>query len=77
MQKRQVGERLALCAKAKIYGYDQEYSGPVVQSVAFLNGEVRVHYSYGKGLNLNNEDELIGFKIVAKDKIYKCAKGRI
>lgn len=76
-QKMQIGQRLALCAEVKTYGFDMECSGPLIQSVAFLNGEVRVHYSHAEGLNFNNKDELIGFEIAGENKIYLKAKSRI
>ena len=49
--KRPIGERLALAARAKIYGEIIVWSGPVFRRVEFKDGEAIVHFDHvGSGL---------------------------
>jgi len=55
--KKTVGERLALCARALVYGEKIEWSGPVCTSAMFESKEKRVKLSFshiGSGLVLRN-----------------------
>lgn len=76
-QKKQIGERLALCAEVNTYGFDKEFSGPEVQRIDYTDGIASVYFTHAEGLNSNNDDELRGFELAGKNKIYKEAKAKI
>jgi len=49
-QKRQAGERLALAARALVYGEKIEYSGPLFESASRQGDEVVVRFKHAAGL---------------------------
>ncbi len=75
--KLDVGHRLALAARADVYGEEIEFSGPMYESMEVADGEIRVSFSHAKdGLKIgsnpvrNKDDEvkppldhLVGFEI--------------
>ena len=76
--KKPVGERLALWALAKDYGYeDLIFSGPVFESVAFQDGKAIVSFDHvGSGL-LCTDKELKHFEIAGEDNKYYSANAKI
>jgi len=70
--KKTVGERLALCARALVYGEKIECSGPVCASAVFEAKEKRIKLSFshiGKGLVLRNSPSRY-FEVRSEGKEY-------
>jgi sialate O-acetylesterase len=75
--KRPVGERLALAARAIAYGEKLEYSGPLYESITVKGHEAVVKFSHeGSGLAAP-AGELHGFTIAGVDKVFRPAKAVI
>ena len=71
--KRPVGERLALCARAIAYGEKIEYSGPFYDKMKVDGNKIIINFTHiGKGLQAKG-DVLRGFKIAGADGVF--AKG--
>ena len=63
--KKPVGQRLALAARALAYGEKIEYSGPLFQSARFEGGKAIVTFTHiGSGLEMKG-DKLTGFTLSA------------
>ncbi len=77
-KKKPVGDRLALWALAKDYGYtDLVYSGPIYKSVDFINGKALVSFDHaGSGLYCPDND-IKHFEIAGQDGKYVPAKAKI
>ena len=65
--KREVGRRLSLIALNKVYGFDNEYSGPVYKSYKIDGSKIIITFDFANGLNSNSEDKLKGFAIAGSD----------
>jgi len=78
LDKKSVGERLALAAEALAYGKkDLVYSGPLFKSVSAEQGKLYVDFdSIGSGLERHGS-KLGGFEIAGADGVYKSAKAKI
>ena len=64
LNKRTVGERLALAARALAYGEKIEYSGPLPERATRSDGAVRVSFLHvGTGLATTDGGELKGFEL--------------
>ncbi len=75
--KRSVGERLALAARATVFGEDIVYSGPIYKSSKAKNGEIRIKFDHvGSGLASRGGD-LRGFVIAGEDGKFAPAQARI
>ena len=77
VNKRPVGERLALIALHQIH--DQrtlEWSGPVVQSVQTEGAAIRVKFSHAAGLALRSAAPT-GFEVAGGDKVFHAATAQI
>ncbi len=68
--KKQVGERLARLALARVYGVEIEYSGPIVDAVDFSDGSARVSFVHGEGLEFRGEDASALFELAGVDGEY-------
>lgn len=68
-QKEPVGKRLALAARAVVYGESITWSGPVVRKVEFRGDQAIVHFgSTGRGLRpLGDATGLVGFTLAGAD----------
>ncbi len=77
-KKKEVGDRLALWALNKDYGYtDLVHSGPIYKSVRFNKGRALVSFDHaGSGLYCP-DDEIKYFEIAGSDGNYYPAKSRI
>lgn len=77
-RKKPVGDRLALWALAKDYGFKElVYSGPIYRNVNFKNKKAVVTFDYiGSGL-FSNDKELTDFEIAGENKKYVPAKAYI
>jgi sialate O-acetylesterase len=76
-RKREVGERLALAAKAIAYGQDVLDSGPTYEKLSIDGDKAIVHFkNVGKGLVAPGA-ELLGFSIAGEDKKFYNASAKI
>jgi sialate O-acetylesterase len=76
-EKKVVGERLALAARAVAYGETIEYSGPLFESLEVEGSKALLKFAHvGPGL-VAPGGELKGFTIAGIDKKYYPAKARI
>ncbi len=48
--KQEIGRRLALTARALVYGERIEYSGPIYESMQVLGSEIRIKFTHADGL---------------------------
>ncbi|MDO9255504.1 MAG: sialate O-acetylesterase [Bacteroidales bacterium] len=78
--KLDVGKRLALCAKAKTYGEDVIFSGPVYESASVEEGKMRIKFkpeTTGTGLKTNNGSAPVHFTIAGSNKTFYPATAEI
>lgn len=75
--KKTIGERLALLARAKVYGEDIEYSGPIFQGMQVEGNKIILTFDHiGRGLTVKG-DILKGFRICGSNKLFIDAKAEI
>jgi len=75
--KRDVGRRLALYARARAYGEDVVYSGPLFQKMQTENGQIRLIFQHtGAGL-MAKGGELKGFAIAGENRKFVWADAMI
>lgn len=79
LNKRSVGERLALQAESLVYrNYNLVSSGPLLHSLESNGHQLTLTFLYtGTGLIAKGTDELRYFSIAGKDKVFVWAKARI
>jgi sialate O-acetylesterase len=79
LNKKDVGERLALAARKLVYGEDKLVaSGPLFQSANIDGNKIRIRFSNtGSGLIAKDDDELYYFAIAGADKKFVWAKATI
>ena len=70
VNKKPIGERLALLALADTYNKSIVSSGPLFQKVDFLNQTAKVHFQNGRGLKTSDNAKLRGFEIAGEDGVY-------
>lgn len=76
--KKPVGERLALFARAKTYGEEIVYSGPIFEKVSFEGEKARISFSHrGSGLKSLDGEPLAEFEIAAAGGAWSPAEARI
>ncbi len=76
--KQAVGKRLALAARALVYGEDVVYAGPLYQSMARVGQRIRIHFDHVEGgLSADNPEALQGFEIAGEDGVFHPASARI
>jgi sialate O-acetylesterase len=76
--KQDVGLRLALAARATVYGEKIEYSGPMFRSFAAEGNRLRLWFDHtGGGLQARGGSELTGFTMAGKDGRFVPAEARI
>ena len=75
--KKEIGERMALCAKGMVYGRYESFTGATVKSTEIRDGAIYVTLkNVGDGLVING-DALNGFAICGDDGIYVRATAEI
>lgn len=75
--KRAVGERLALAARATVYGERIEWSGPTFRDVEFADGKALVRFDHvGAGL-VARDGPLVGFTLAGVDQKFFPAAATI
>lgn len=75
--KAEVGRRLALCALAKTYGKDVEYSGPWYRSMKVKGNRVQLSFEHLDGGLAARGGELQGFAIAGADRKFVWAHASI
>lgn len=75
--KKPVGDRLALAARAVAYGEKIEYSGPIFAAAKFEAGKAIVSFTHVGGGLLEKGDKLTGFLLCGADKKFVRADARI
>jgi sialate O-acetylesterase len=74
--KKTVGTRLSLAARALAYREQIEYSGPLPRQVTCEPASLRVWFDHAAGLTARGGD-VRGFEIAGADRKYSPAEGRI
>lgn len=78
LNKKDVGERLALAAEVIAYGEEHEYSGPIAKSAKVLEGKVIVDFKHlGSGLAVKNGEDLRDFSISHDNQHFIWAEAKI
>jgi sialate O-acetylesterase len=75
--KRPVGERLAIAARAVAYGEKIEYSGPVYDSMSIKGRDVVLHFTHRGGGLVAKDGALRSFTISGDDKVFHPARAEI
>ena len=76
--KQDVGKRLALAARALVYGEKIVYSGPIYDSMTVEGSRVRLRFKHvGGGLTARGPGKLASFAIAGKDKKFVWADAQI
>ncbi len=75
--KREVGRRLSLLARALVYDENVEAFGPTVERVALHGSEVEIHFSSRSCLRTRGGDAPRGFEIAGPDGAFHEANGMI
>ena len=76
--KQDVGHRLALIARAKTYGQNVEFSGPLYKSYEIMGHCIRIHFDHTTGgLKTNDDRPVTGFAIAGPDHVWHWATATI
>lgn len=76
VNKRPVGERLALLAEAGVYGFAVESSGPTLASAGREGSAIRVKFHHATGLT-SRTPAIGGFELAGADKVFRAATATI
>ena len=76
LDKKTVGDRLALGAQKLAYGHNVEYSGPLYKSAKRKGSKVKIKFNHAKGL-LAKGGELAGFELAGDDGQFVPAKAKV
>ena len=74
--KQTVGNRLALAARAKVYGEKIEYSSPEFLEASTEANAMRVWFTHAEGLSARGQ-EVGGFELAGEDHVYMPATAKI
>jgi sialate O-acetylesterase len=74
--KKTVGQRLALAARALAYGEAIEYSGPALRQVTAEEGALRVRFDHAEGLTARG-GTAHGFEVAGEDRVFHAAEARV
>ncbi len=74
--KETVGSRLALAARAIVYGENLEYSGPLFRQAVPQGTEMCVSFDHANGLQFHGSS-LLGFEVAGADRRFFPAEARI
>ena len=75
--KQETGRRLALIARAKTYGENISYSGPIYKSQVIIGNKIELKFTHTDNGLLANGDTLKGFTIAGADKKFYPAQAII
>lgn len=70
--KQEVGRRLALAARATVYGEAIEWSGPLYAGMGVEHGQIRVRFTHARGLHAKTAT-VGGFEIAGADRVFAPA----
>jgi sialate O-acetylesterase len=73
--KQTVGARLALAARAMVYGEQIEFSGPLFRQATVEGSAMRVWFDHGEGLTAKGA--LTAFEVAGSDRRFHPATARI
>jgi sialate O-acetylesterase len=77
-KKKPVGERLALWALAKDYGFTGfDFCGPVVEKAEIEGSKFNVDFDFAESGLTSNGNELAGFEIAGQDSVFYPAQAQI
>jgi sialate O-acetylesterase len=74
--KQEIGRRLALIARTKVYGDTVIFSGPIYTKMTIENNAIRIQFDHAIGMRAKG-DSLEGFAIAGQDKKFVWAQARI
>jgi len=77
LNKQDVGHRLALVARAKVYGEKIPYSGPLFRSMQINGNQATVRFTHADGGLVAKDGPVKGFAIAGKDQHLVWANARI
>lgn len=77
LRKREIGERLALSALGRWYGFSTEISGPVCTKAVFDRNKAVLSFTHASGLRTADRKEPVGFEIAGKDGCFFPARAVI
>lgn len=77
IDKREPGERLALCALAGQYGGKVAHSGPTLSRVEALPGALKLHFDHADGGLVVKGEKVGEFAIAGEDRKWQWAEARI
>jgi sialate O-acetylesterase len=75
--KREVGRRLSLVARAVAYGEQLVYSGPLFRNMTREDGALRLWFDHTGGGLAGQGGELRGFEVAGADRRWVAAAARI
>jgi len=75
--KQEVGRRLGLWARAKVYGEEVAYSGPIYRSMEVRDGKVYLRFDHVDGGLAVRGEKLAGFAIAGPDQRFVWAEAAI
>jgi sialate O-acetylesterase len=75
--KQEVGHRLALIARAKTYGEDVEFSGPVLRSAEDEGRAWRLRFDHAKGGLVARGGDVTSLEVAGADRVFHPATARI
>jgi sialate O-acetylesterase len=75
--KREVGRRLALLARAYVYEQNIVARGPQLERVQFVNGAARVWFHFAEGLRSRDSEDIAGFELAGIDGTFRPARAEI
>lgn len=76
-RKREVGERLAQVARAKVYGEPVEHSGPVPVACVSHQSEIEITFKHAEGGLFAINGELENFEVAGEDGKFLPVKARV
>jgi len=77
VDKKEVGDRLALCALGEYYGLKIPHSGPTLSSVDHLPGALKLHFDHTDGGLVVKGEKLGEFSVAGDDHQWYWADARI
>jgi len=77
VDKKEVGDRLGLCALAGYYGMKVPYAGPTFTSVERVPGGLKLHFAHTDGGLVVKGDRLGEFSVAGEDRQWHWAEARI
>jgi len=75
--KMEIGRRLALIAKAELYGIPGDFSGPVFTGATREGAALRVHFKYASGTLIAQNRPVQSLELAGPDKVFYPATAKI